>query len=72
MVLRGKANNWLSSYVKNSTQFVTINGLNSELKEINCGVPQGSKLGPLFLYTSMISIILLDFAKFIVLLMTQI
>ena len=47
MVLRGKANNWFSSYVKNSTQFVTINGLNTELKEINCGVPQGSVLGPL-------------------------
>ena len=40
--VRGKANNWFSSNLKNRTQFVTINGLNSELKEINCSVPQGS------------------------------
>ena len=45
--VRGKANNWFSSYLKNRTQFVTFNGFNSELKEINCGVPQGSVLGPL-------------------------
>ena len=45
--VRGKANNWFSSYLKNRTQFVTINGFNSELKEINCAVPQGSILGPL-------------------------
>ena len=45
--VRGKANNWFSSYLKNRTQFVTINGFNSELKEINCGVPRGSILGPL-------------------------
>ena len=45
--VRGKANNWFSSYVKNRTQFFTINSLNSELKEINCGVHQGSILGPL-------------------------
>ena len=45
--VRGKANNCFSSDLKNRTQFVTINGFNSELKEINCGVPQGSILGPL-------------------------
>ena len=38
--VRGKANNWFSSYLKNRTQFITINGFNSELKEINCGAPQ--------------------------------
>ena len=36
--VRGKANNWFSSYLKNRTQFVTINWLNSNLKEIDCGV----------------------------------
>ena len=45
--VRGKTNNWFSSYLKNRTQFVTFNGFNSELKEINCGVTQGSILGPL-------------------------
>ena len=45
MVLRDKANNWSSSYLRNRIQFVTINGFNSELKEINCGVPKGSILG---------------------------
>ena len=45
--VRGKVNNWFSFYFKNRTQFVTINGFNSNLKEINCGVPQGSILGPL-------------------------
>ena len=45
--VRGKANNWFSSYLKNRTQVVTFIGFNSELKEINCGVSQGSSLGPL-------------------------
>ena len=31
--VRGKANNWFS-YLKNRTQFVTINGFNSDLKRI--------------------------------------
>ena len=47
--VRGKANNWFSSDLKNRTQFVTINGFNSELKQIKCGVPEGSILGPLLL-----------------------
>ena len=42
-----KTSNWFFSYLKKRTQFFTINGFNSELKEINCGVPQGSILGPL-------------------------
>ena len=37
--VRGKANNWFSSDLKNRIRFVTTNGFNSELKEINCGVP---------------------------------
>ena len=45
--VRDKANNWFPCYLKNRTEFVTINGFNSELKENNYGVPQGSILGPL-------------------------
>ena len=43
--VKGKRNNWLSSYLKKRAQFVTINGFNSDLKEISCGVPP--ILGPL-------------------------
>ena len=45
--LRGKVNDLLKSYLSNRKQFVTINGFDSEVKDINCGVPQGSSLGPL-------------------------
>ena len=37
--VRGKANNCFSAYLKNRIRFVTIRGFNSELKQINCGVP---------------------------------
>ena len=37
----------LKSYLSNRRQYVTINGKSSESLEINCGVPQGSVLGPL-------------------------
>ena len=45
--IRGLANDWFSSYLSNRTQFVEIDSQNSSHKQIMCGVPQGSILGPL-------------------------
>ena len=45
--IQGISNNWFKSYLPNCKQFVSLNGYDSELVEINCGVPQGSVLGPL-------------------------
>ena len=46
--VRGTAKNWFSSYLHKRKQFVTINGFNSSLNDMNFGVPQGSVLGPLY------------------------
>ena len=45
---------WFASYLSSRTQFVQIECSRSSLCELNCGVPQGSVLGPLLyvLYTS--------------------
>ena len=45
--VRGKSNEWFKSYLCDRKQFVSINGFQSDLSEIKCGVPQGSVLGPL-------------------------
>ena len=45
--LRGIVNNLIQSYLTNRKQYVSINGYDSEIKDLNCGVPQGSSLGPL-------------------------
>ena len=45
--VRGVANDWFRSYLKNRKQYVHISGFNSELENVNFGVPQGSVLGPL-------------------------
>ena len=45
--LRGNINNLLQSYLSNRKQYVSLKGFNSEVRDITCGVPQGSSLGPL-------------------------
>ena len=43
----GLEHDWFKSYLDNRKQFCRINGSSSDVKGINCGVPQGSCLGPL-------------------------
>ena len=38
---------WFTSYLSNRKQFCKVNGICSKTKDIHCGVPQGSCLGPL-------------------------
>ena len=45
--IRGIANNWFRSYLSNRKQFVSIVGFESEITNMDFGVPQGSVLGPL-------------------------
>ena len=53
--IRGRANNWFESYLSERQQQVKYtDGVRSRLMTVNCGVPQGSVLGPLLfiLYTN--------------------
>lgn len=45
--VRGVASKLLQNYLKNRYQYVSLNGTSSTMREILCGVPQGSILGPL-------------------------
>ena len=45
--IRGVALDWFQNYLSDRCQYVSINGANSGLLPITCGVPQGSILGPL-------------------------
>ena len=45
--VRGIALSWIKSYFSNRKQFVQFNNSSSTSKNITCGVPQGSILGPL-------------------------
>ena len=43
----GNENNWFKSYLTNRSQYCSIDGQESEILGIECGIPQGSCLGPL-------------------------
>ena len=42
--IRGASLLWFKSYLSERKQFVHLNGIDSEVKTITCGVPQGSVL----------------------------
>ena len=43
----GLALQWFCSYLGNRTQTIVVNGHHSATLQLNCGVPQGSVLGPI-------------------------
>jgi ferritin-like metal-binding protein YciE len=45
--VRGSTNKLIKSYLENRKQYTQVNAQKSKLKTIECGVPQGSVLGPL-------------------------
>ena len=45
----GICNDWFKSYLLDHKQFVSINEYNSDLMLVDCGIPEGFILGPLFL-----------------------
>ena len=50
--LDGLSLNWFTSYLSSRSQAVSINDSISAFSTLSCGVPHGSVLGPLLLYTT--------------------
>ena len=63
--IRGLANQWFKSYLPDRTQFTSVNGYDSEIRDMKYGVPQGPVLGPLLsLSIEMTCIMLLNLVQF--------
>ena len=45
--ISGIEHDWFRSYLNNRKQLCKVNGISSDMKDIDIGVPQGSCLGPL-------------------------
>ena len=45
--IRGVTNNWFRSYLQDRIQFTSVIGYQSNMRQLKCGVLQGSVLGPL-------------------------
>ncbi len=45
--IQEKALKWFKSYLLNRAQYCMVNSATSSSRKLNCGVPQGSNLGPL-------------------------
>ena len=43
--IRDIAKDWFTSYLPNRQEFVTVNGIESDLTSISCGIPQRSVFG---------------------------
>ena len=45
--IRGNILKWFESYLSDRSQYVTYDGMQSQILPIKCGIPQGSILDPL-------------------------
>ena len=45
--ISGITNNWFRSYLQDRMRFTSVNGYQSNMRQLKYGVPQGSTLGPL-------------------------
>ena len=50
----GTALDWFRSYLTNRTQVFLVDGRKSHSRELKCGVPQGSVLGPIYTYFTLL------------------